>query len=313
MGLFSNNKKLCPICGSPTPRLLPTKVEGQALCKGCAEKVDLPSGALDQMTLEGFRRYLSFYEGNQPLRDAFKETYRFNFGFFGADLVFDTEHRLLKLKNQDDALVLEPSHIQSFRILEDNYPLFETSGGALLCHYSDVPDRVNALAPHIDRFYMQQQEYDRMEHMHRLHEQEHGHGDRRPEPPMDRPTFRVTPPVQKFYVELTLSHPYWKEFQSKLGAPDFDSREPSITDYLRQHDEKVNDLHQLATNLLYIMDPAAQERWDGEAEPAPQAAAPSASQSVDAVAEIRRYKELLDAGVITDEEFAAKKRQLMGI
>ena len=27
MGLFSNNKKLCPICGSPTPRLLPTKVE----------------------------------------------------------------------------------------------------------------------------------------------------------------------------------------------------------------------------------------------------------------------------------------------
>ena len=44
MGLFSNNKKLCPICGSPTPRLLPTKVEDMPLCKECAGKVDLPDG-----------------------------------------------------------------------------------------------------------------------------------------------------------------------------------------------------------------------------------------------------------------------------
>ncbi len=38
MGLFSNNKKLCPLCGAPTPRLLSTKVEGMPLCKECAAK-----------------------------------------------------------------------------------------------------------------------------------------------------------------------------------------------------------------------------------------------------------------------------------
>lgn len=42
MGLFSNNKKLCPICGSPTPRLLATVVDDQPLCKACAAKIDLP-------------------------------------------------------------------------------------------------------------------------------------------------------------------------------------------------------------------------------------------------------------------------------
>ena len=32
MGLFSNNnKKLCPICGNPTPRLLATKVENMPI------------------------------------------------------------------------------------------------------------------------------------------------------------------------------------------------------------------------------------------------------------------------------------------
>ena len=41
MGLFSNNKKLCPICGSPTPRLLPTKVEDMPLLgKGYAAFYD---------------------------------------------------------------------------------------------------------------------------------------------------------------------------------------------------------------------------------------------------------------------------------
>ena len=41
MGLFSNNKKLCPICGNPTPRLLSTKIDGQPICKECDSKIDL--------------------------------------------------------------------------------------------------------------------------------------------------------------------------------------------------------------------------------------------------------------------------------
>ena len=49
MGLFSNNKKLCPICGNPTPRLLPTKIDGQPICKECDSKIDLPAGAVNQM------------------------------------------------------------------------------------------------------------------------------------------------------------------------------------------------------------------------------------------------------------------------
>ena len=38
-----------------------------------------------------------------------------------------------------------------------------------------------------------------------------------------------------------------------------------------------------------------------------------AAPTVDAVTEIKKYKELLDAGIITEEEFTTKKRQLMGI
>ena len=74
MGLFSNHKKLCPICGGPTPRLLATKVEDTPICKECDRKLDLPDGGLSRMTLDGLRKYMAFYEGNQALRDKFTET-----------------------------------------------------------------------------------------------------------------------------------------------------------------------------------------------------------------------------------------------
>lgn len=39
----------------------------------------------------------------------------------------------------------------------------------------------------------------------------------------------------------------------------------------------------------------------------------AAAAPVDTVTEIKRFKELLDQGIITEEEFAAKKRQILGI
>ena len=44
-----------------------------------------------------------------------------------------------------------------------------------------------------------------------------------------------------------------------------------------------------------------------------QASEGAAPVPADAVAEIQKYKTLLDAGVLTEEEFTAKKRQLLGI
>ena len=41
--------------------------------------------------------------------------------------------------------------------------------------------------------------------------------------------------------------------------------------------------------------------------------AEAATAPTDAVAEIKKYKDLLDSGIITEEEFTAKKKQLMGI
>ena len=72
---------------------------------------------------------------------------------------------------------------------------------------------------------------------------------------------------------------------------------------------KVNALHTLARNLMQLIAPGAPETGAGAA----QTAAPAQTGGApNAVEELKQYKSLLDAGVITEEEFAAKKRQLLG-
>lgn len=170
----------------------------------------------------------------------------------------------------------------------------------------------------VDRFQMQKEEYERMERMERMRDR-----DRRPGEPDDRrfdipePRFEADAPVHKFSVEVILNDPYWKSFRNEISAPSFSSTNPSIIDYLNEYDEKVAELHRMATALAHVMNPGARELWDCEtaAAPAAQAAQPvqAAAPVVDTVAELQKYKMLLDTGVITEEEFAAKKKQLLGI
>ena len=69
--------------------------------------------------------------------------------------------------------------------------------------------------------------------------------------------------------------------------------------------------------MMKVINPSAPERRNVDrpgtkrAEAAP--AAPAAPAQGDTVSELKRYKELLDAGVLTEEEFTAKKKQLLGI
>lgn len=128
MGLFSNNKKPCPICGNATPRLLPTKVEGVPICKECDKKIDLPNGVLDSMTLDDFRRYIDFYNKNQVLRERFHPEYRFGFGAFNTQLVLDVTNGLFRLKDDESTIVFEKSALKSFRITEDKEPALYRHG-----------------------------------------------------------------------------------------------------------------------------------------------------------------------------------------
>lgn len=314
MGFFSNNKKLCPVCGSPTPRLLPTKIEDMPICKECDQKIDLPDGVADRMTLEEFRQYIAFYQENQVLRDTFTQTARYDFRFMRDDILIDAGHGLFRLNQKTTGLVFEAASLTGFRIWEDRSLLFDGGKETLHCFESDVPDRVGAMQADIDRFARDRQEFERMERTRRMMDEWNRDRDDPPPPRpyIPEPRFETPGPIRRFRMEITMDHPYWAGYRLEWDAPEFNYMYPSIADYLNEYQRTVEELYALSCGLMTLLNPNAQELRTRRGAAAPPNAAPQAPGYTDAVSEIQKYKTLLDAGVITEEEFTAKKRQLLG-
>ena len=313
MGLFSNKKKLCPVCGEPTPRFLPTKVEGTPICKECDKKIYLPDGKLEQMTLDEFLQYMNFYEENGSLRDHFTATYEYLFALSSKGIILDMSNGWFRFKNLPSALVFEAPHMKSFRIFEDENLLFESQENALRCYKSNVPQQIRGMASEIEEFRIQRQRYELMQELEDRHEEEaERRGEEYQRRYISKPSFSGQDPLGSFYVELTLEHSYWKEFREEVCGPRFDWDYPSVDGYLCDYENAAEKLHELAINLMQFICPGAQEIHDVDLTPSETRQA-TASAGMSAIEEIKQYKELLDAGIITEEEFTMKKRQLLGL
>ena len=303
MGLFGK-KDPCAICGGTVKGLFPHKVEGQLVCKDCYGQVHLPDGAVDHMTLPAFREYMAFREENALLKQGFQTTQQVNFGWFDDQIVFDVPNGLFCMTSDLNTTIFEGKNIKSFVIREDGAPLFEGSAAGLVCYTSTVPDRVAAMAPMIQQMAM-------MMEMKRQAERFADDDDR------NRFSYYnndIAEPFQQFVVEIHCEHPYWSTIKADKKGPTFNNSYPDANNYLREYHEGAEIMGQLAHALMAVAFPGAPEQrvGPGMAGAAVRTAAAPAP-AADVVAEIQRFKSLVEQGILTEEEFAAKKRQLLGI
>lgn len=316
MGLFTNKKKICPICGNPTPRLFPQEFDGQPICKECEKNIDLPREVLNSMTMHDFREYLAAYEENKILRSVFHATYHYGGDslFSKECIVLDEANGLIRLKDSENCWVIEKQYLKSFRILEDNNVLFESGEGTLNHYMSEIPTRVRALESLVMAYYAEKSAYERRRDFERLRNINESEEERRERERIDNDyslRFHVPELFQNFRVEITFTHRYWTWYEEKSSAPVFDEWYPSVDDYLEKYKEKTDELQLLADKLMQMIDPSAGKTQICSAETITIPV--SGIASVDTVAEIKKYKELLEQGIITEEEFSMKKKQLLGI
>lgn len=301
MGIFSK-KPPCPICGGKIPLLLPLKIEGEYICNDCRNLIDMDPDREASLTMRGFREYLAFYEENRQLKDRFEISEQVDFGFWSKNFIFDYPHRLFCMSNAPDKTVFEGAQLKGFSIREDGVSLIEGSAAGVRRYESTVPSRVMAMTPRLNQIRMNKQlarNLDRMDDG----KINHSAG--------NTPYYDIQEPFQAFHVELSFDHPYWRVMRLDIDGPRFNNEFPDANDYLRDYQDTVRRLERLADAFKTVAFPTAMEQGPGAARnPAPQeAAAPLA----DAAGEIRKYKALLEDGVLSQEEFDAKKRQLLGI
>ena len=308
MGLFGR-KDPCAICGGKVKGLFPWKIDGQLICNSCYGHVDLPDGAVNRMTLDEFRGYMAFRDENALLRQQFHTTQQVDFGWLDDKFLFDMSNGLLCMDKNLNRTIFEAKQIQSFVIREDSAPLFEDSAAGLVCHTSSVPDRVMAMAPQIERLRRQEQMQRNMERI-----ADRLDGDRDHNRPPTR-HFDIPEPFKKFFVEIRFkNHPYWHIFNADMGGPVFNNTFPDVNDYLRDYNNSAVIMEQLARALMELAFPGAPaQQADAYAPVMSGQTIVTPTASVDAVTEIQRFKALMEQGIITEEEFTAKKRQLLGI
>lgn len=295
MGLFTK-KEPCAICGGKVKGLLPWKIEGQYVCDSCHGVVDVQKDKED-MTMEQFRQYRAFREENQALKDQFTISQKVDFGAFDTKLVFDFDHRLFCMDQHLGKTVFRGGEIRSFVIQEDGAPIFEGGPQGLVRYESVVPGHLTMMAPQLNQILMQKQLEDQLNVG---RDPEH-----RPAPRF----YDIPEPFKKFQVSIYVDHPYWSLLECDRSGPTFDNDYPDVNDYMNRYQEGYWLMENLAQCLMAVAFPDVPAEGAQQEEQPAAAAAPAQ----DAVTQLKQYKQLLDDGVITQADFDAKKKQLMGL
>lgn len=302
MGLFSK-KSPCPICGGKISWLLPSKIEDEYICDGCYGKIHMDTDKQNHLTMEEFRQYLMFYEQNQFLKDKFIVSERIDFGFWDTKIIFDYENKLFCMSKNPDKTVFEGKQLKSFTIKEDSTLLYEASAEGLKRYASTVPERVMALAPQITQFMMNQQLARTIDKMNNDKDN-------------NRTTYTryldIPEPFKAFNVELHFEHPYWNVIKCDMDGPKFSNDRPDVNDYLNSYKRNIEEIEKLVRALMTVLFPNAGEQSIGSGTAAAQTAK-AIQPPADAIEEIRKYKALMEEGIISKEEFDSKKKQLLGI
>jgi len=319
MGIFSNNKKLCPICGNPTPRLLARKIEDCAICGNCDSKIFIRKDILDNLTLDAFSEYLDYYDGTEGLRKEYKPDYEKAGGFFGGkSFSCDSVHHTFKTSIVDRNLVYQPEHFVRLIVKQDDVPVFELTKDALVIHNTGVLEKIEAIRPEVDAYNAMYQitnsvirlnnEMERAnEGRARTFEEMRAEED----PTRDqRRDFSCNVPFRNWVIELVVNHPWGEGISDKNGQAFFDLKNPSVERAVNQYLNNFDEYKKMVMAFRKAVCPNAKVVDEF-------ASAASASQAavsgVSAADELKKFKELWDAGIITDEEFAAKKAQLLGL
>ncbi len=302
MGLFSK-KPPCPVCGGKISWLLPSKIEGEYICDTCHNKIDMDTEKSMHLTMQDFKEYLLFYDQNKLLKDQFVISEQIDFGLWDTKIIFDYENKLFCMSKNPDKTVFESSQLKSVSIKEDSTPLFDISAEGIKRYTSTVPERAMALAPQITQYIMNRQLARTIDKL----------DDGKQNNTTHMQFIDIPEPFRAFNVELHFNHPYWTVIKCDMDGPRFSNDHPDVNDYIRSYQRSYAEIEKLVNAFKTVAFFNATEQYISLGAGGVQTVNTTNTPPVDAIEEIKKYKALMEDGIITSEEFNLKKKLLMGL
>jgi len=289
MGLFKSDKNPCPICGGATPRLFPHKVEGQPLCKDCDNTISMEDTLKNALTLATLREHLDYRKQNAALHQTFSQSRVLDFNnalFLKERLCIDDAQGLWYVEGGENPPIFRISELVSFRFKEDEQVVIQVDKDgyktkpsvvdSFLKQYGGIMGGLFAVSNTINRL--------------------GGNKDK------DNNEPKINAPISNFNLEFSVTNAYWKILRHSFGAPGINNND--IAGFMQNYTLARTIVETASQELLSFFPGASAQGSAGDSR---------GSSASDLADDLRKFKELLDGGIITQEEFNAKKKQLLGI
>lgn len=281
MGLFGGGKT-CAVCGSKAGLLSRQKLrDDNYVCSDCQLKVSdqLRSDDYKRLSLDGFRKCMQDFPANtEKIQSQFQETYSIYAGSGTSHkiLAADETHGWWYCPEYNRPMLLKLDEVQSWSVHMDTLP-----------DSNDDKDKglMDMFASFAESSY-----YASLRQNH--------------------PEFPTCPPghhVTGMEVYVSLSNPYLREAILDVWKPGwFTGKSEDMSNAYNTAIQIVEFFQRIKGQLpagMYGANAYQGNTYQRTVQP----------EQADPSAELRKYKGLMDEGIISQEEFNAKKRQLLGI
>jgi hypothetical protein len=226
MELFKYDKKPCPICGEPTPKIFPSKIENQSLCKECSDKISMEDHLKNLLTLDTLQKHLAYREKNAELHKNFTETRSASTGLFGRTICIDDSQQLWYIKGCGNEPIFRFHELVRYTLLEDNHIIERGSLGGRKTNPSIVMDGVLGELKHQHTRNNRRGSYASLEE-------------------------KIEAPVQTIWLEIEVDNIYWNKRKLRFNAPDVVDND--ITRYVMDYTinlTKIRELTQAITSFF---------------------------------------------------------------
>lgn len=289
MGLFKSDKNPCPICGGQTSRLFPPKVEDKPLCKDCDNAISMEDALKKALTLDALREHLDYRKKNAELHKTFSQSRVLDFNdalFLKQRICIDDAQGLWYVDSGENPPVFRTDEMVSFAFKEDERTVIQADKNGYKTQPSVVDSFIKQYGGIVGGLYALTNTVNRLS----------TNKDKNDEPP------KIYAPVNNFVLEFRVNNQYWKVLHHEFSAPGISDND--IAGYIKNY-ARARSIVEAASQEMLSFFPGAQ---------AQTATADSRGSSAASVADdLKKFKELLDGDIITQEEFNAKKKQLLGI